>query len=174
MENEIIKYKAETLVGKYIDLVPVNDTMVEDIVRLRNQSKSIYFLNQNKSLTVQEQRQWIEKYKTSTDDIYWGFFNKEKIIEGTIRLYSIEDKSAEMGSMTADNAIKMSFFHYLEAEKMVVRFAFGILKLNRIYATVRSDNRAIIEATKRGGFHVCGNTYIRGVQYDCFEIINNG
>ncbi len=76
--------------------------LFEDVIRLRNQKESKYFLNQNYDLTVEMQKEWFKEFLLRENDIYWAACNKQGDVIGTIKTYNIERSQCEQGSTIID------------------------------------------------------------------------
>lgn len=158
-------YKTEIILGQSIDFVPLNEEHLQRVVELRNQDRSRYFLNQSENLSFEKQKEWYEKYKERTDDLYWCIRNKENIVVGTIRLYNITDKSCNHGSFIIDEKYSFGTPYALEAQILSLEFAFQKLKVKRIINDNREDNIKVNSISQRMGFHFEKEIEIRGIKY---------
>lgn len=170
MESIIREYRNKTIEGKCIDLVPLEESMLENVVRLRNQDKSVYFLNQGELLTLDMQKSWFQKYLERMDDIYWAVYDKEDNFVGTMRLYEITDDKCVQGSFIIDEKYAKGAPYALEAELLSIKFAFEVLKINKIINEDRADNANMNSLTKRLGFEFIKDTNVRGVDYKYYEL----
>ena len=109
--HQISFLQLKTIVGRIVsklgNLIPLNEKFLPDIVRLRNQDRSKYYLNQNLVLTLDMQKKWYNDYLKRLNDIYWCIQNKEGIIIGTIRLYDITKSDCNQGSFILDENYSM-------------------------------------------------------------------
>lgn len=169
----INEYRNKVLYGKCIDLVPLNDEMLENVVELRNQRKSVYFLNQGSLLTLEQQKQWFENYKKRYDDIYWAVFDKTNTFVGTMRLYDITKSECVQGSFIIDEKYAKGTPYSLEAEVLSLRFAFDVLKVEKVINEDRADNANMNSLTQKLGFTFIKDTKVRDVDYKYYELTRN-
>ena len=144
----------QIIYGKHINLQPYSPNHTSEIVRLRNQEKSRYFLNQREASTIESQSKWYTDYVQRNDDINWCISNKSNVIIGNIRLYSIDStgSSCEEGGFIIDDAYAMSGPYALEAKIIVFDFAFNVLQMNKVINVMRIENKNMISIGKRMGF----------------------
>ena len=166
LKDNIVKYRNKVIEGKCINLVPINNSLLEDIVRLRNTEKNKYYLNQDYTISLESQKQWYEKYLDRFDDIYWVITNKNDIVIGTIRLYDINEFSCDQGSLIIDEKYSMGMPYLLEAELLSLDFAFNILGVKEIINDDRADNKQMHSITKKMGFKFQNKIDIRGIEYN--------
>jgi len=170
IEKLIKEYRHKTLTGKCIDLVPLTDEMLEKVVALRNQDKSVYFLNQGNLLTLEMQKQWFDNYQKRYDDIYWAIYDKTNTFVGTMRLYDISAGECVQGSFIIDEQYAKGAPYALEAEIMSLRFAFDVLGVEKVINEDRADNANMNSLTKKLGFTYIKDTNVRGVDYKYYEL----
>ena len=173
--DEIIKkYKNqnEVIHGKTISLHPYCTAHIHDVVRLRNQENSMYFLNQGINSTVEYQLTWGEDYFARNNDIYWCVSDKSENIIGTIRLYDIEKDGSccEIGSFIIDEKYAMVGAYALEVKLLALDFAFDVLKIQRVINKNRSDNKNMNSISKRLGCVFVEDFDLRGVPYKLYEL----
>ena len=166
----VSEYRNRIINGEYIDLVPLKEEHFNDVVRIRNQPKSKYFLNQQYDLTVETQSDWYQKYLQRDDDIYWVICDKKGTIIGTERLYDITANTCEEGSTIIDEAYAMKGPYTVETIHLALSFAFTTLKVNSIINTDRVDNKNINSISQKVGFKVAKQIEIRGVPYNYYVL----
>ena len=169
----IVENKSDRIIrGKYIDLHPYEPKHTEDFVRLRNQDKSRYNLNQKEILTAESQSKWYDAYKQRSDDINWCIYHKEDGIIGTIRLYAIDPEGTrcDEGGFIVDEAYAMSGPYALEAKILVFDFAFEILQISRIINETRIENKNMNSIGKRMGFSLVKEFEKNGVRHNLYEL----
>ena len=166
------KEKGNDLYGRYLDLKPYILEYSSDIVRLRNQEKSRYYLNQNELSTVDSQNAWYKRYIKIDDDIGWCIFDKKGSIIGTIRLYDIahSGRSCEEGSFIIDENYAMTAPFALESKILVFDFAFEVLKIGKIINMTRVDNKNMNSIAKRMGFLIIKEVEKNGVVHNYCEL----
>ena len=166
------KEKGSDLYGRYLDLKPYILEYSNDIVRLRNQEKNRYYLNQTETLTVDNQNAWYKRYCKTDDDIGWCIFDKQSSIIGTIRLYDIacDGTFCEEGSFIIDERYSMTAPFALESKILVFDFAFEVLKIRKIINTTRIDNKNMNSIAKRMGFLIIKEIEKNGVIHNYCEL----
>ena len=169
-QTTVEKYKKETIIGKCVDFAPVSERYLPDVVRLRNQDRSKYFLNQPQSITLEDQKAWFAGYRDRKDDIYWAVLDKEGTVVGTIRLYNIDEGECEHGSCIVDEQFA-GMPYALEIMIFSIEFAFNQLGVRKINGNVRKDNDSMNSIIRRMGFKVISPMDIRGVEYVHNELV---
>ncbi len=56
--KNVAEYRHKDLVGKIVDLSPVTEEDLPSIVRMRNDPKMMYYLNQPQEITLDSQKSW--------------------------------------------------------------------------------------------------------------------
>lgn len=166
----IYNYRDIVLEGKCINLVPIKEIHFSDIVRIRNQEKNRYYLNQEKVLKVESQKKWYSEYLERDNDLYWCIENKEGIVIGTVRIYNIDDEACHYGSFIIDENYTMGLPYALETEILVLDFVFQILKLSRVINEDRVDNIKMNAISKKMGFEFEKEIIIRDVAYNRYVL----
>lgn len=125
------------------------------ILKLR-QNKELNKYISSTDITVEQQKEWIKKYKIrekKEEEYYFIILNKEmKQPCGTVRIYNIDkiNKVATWGSFILD------FTRPDGASKDVIdislNFAFKELKLKKIELDVRKVNKKAIHIYEKNGF----------------------
>lgn len=164
------KYRHEIINGKIIDLAPLDEEYLSDVVRMRNHPKMMYYFNQERELTLDDQMEWYYNYLKRSDDIYWVIKNKDGKVIGTNRLYDIKSDRCEQGSLMVDEAYAMSAPYAAEAILLSLEFAYDILKVETVVNQDRHDNKNMNSITKRFGFKLLKQTDIRGVEFNYYEL----
>lgn len=165
--NKMFELKNRTIEGIFIDLIPISEEFLEDIVELRNQEKNRYFLNQQYFLTLESQLNWYNQYKERNNDIYWVIFNKNKDFIGTIRIYDIdfENNLCNQGSFMINEKFASDAPYAIETQVLSLDFVFNELKITRVINEDRADNKVMNNLTKKIGFEFQKNTIINGITY---------
>lgn len=166
----VSEYRGKTIYGDFIDLVPFNESHFSDVVRIRNQPKSKYFLNQDFDLTVEMQSEWYKDYLKRDNDIYWVIFDKSGTPIGTERLYDITSNSCEEGSTIIDEAYAMKGPYSVEAILLAMDFGFKLLNVKSIINTDRVDNKNMNSISQKVGFQLLKQIEIRGATYNYYEL----
>ncbi len=170
-QREVIKeYRNIKLEGRFIDLIPISESDLSEVIRIRNQPKSIYFFNQNYKLTLDMQKSWFEKYLFRDNDLYWGIHTKDGRLIGTQRLYDISDKICEQGSTVLDEAVAAGGPYAAEAILLSIRFAFDKLNVEKIINDNRFDNKNMNSISKKVGFTFLRERNVKGIKYLYYEL----
>lgn len=166
-QEDIVKeYRKKVITGLCLNLIPLNEKILPDIVRLRNQDRSRHYLNQNLILTLDMQKKWYNDYLKRLNDIYWCIQNKEGIIIGTIRLYDITKSDCNQGSFILDENYSMGLPYALETELITLDFAFNTLKIKEVINEDRIDNKMMNSISKKMGFKFEKKVNIRDIEYN--------
>ncbi len=170
VEKIIVEYRQKDLKGKIVDMSPVTERDLADIIRMRNDPKMMYYLNQSVEITFESQKAWYEKYRERRDDLYWAIKDKEGLVVGTNRLYDITGSKCIQGSIMIDTRYSRTAPFAIEAMMMSLDFAFNVLGLRTIINVDRYDNKNMNSISKRFGFKFINETDIRGVLYNHYEL----
>jgi len=170
-KSVVQEYREKTIQGKCLNFIPLKKDMLDKVVALRNQERSLYFFNQSYKLTLQDQEKWFEAYLERDDDIYWGIVDKNGDMVGTVRLYDITTYSCDHGSFVIDENKSTGAPYALEAMLLSLRFAFDNLKVSKVICDDRVDNKMMNSITKKVGFKYVKDIDIRGVNYHHYELI---
>ncbi|MCM1234683.1 MAG: GNAT family N-acetyltransferase [Ruminococcus flavefaciens] len=169
--EKISVWKKKNYEGDAIYLKPIDIDDMQFIVDMRNQERSRYYLNQAEESTLESQTKWFVDYEPKIDDIYWIYCDKKTNIRlGTIRLYNIKADECEIGSSTADLSIKDSFFSFMEAHSLALKFAGEELLTKKMHAYTKTDNKFVDVVLRRLGFEFKKITDIRGADYNYYEL----
>jgi len=134
--------------GKYVTLKYVDLCDAEDIIKLRNDSKLNRYLSSQKTLTVEDQINWLLNNKNSETNHYFKIVRKKdaKFI-GTISLYNINNNEGEFGRYICIDPVGA-----IESELLIIEFAFLQRRLENIYCRTVTDNEKVIIQHRKFGF----------------------
>ncbi len=166
----IENYRKKYIEGQLVDLSPITEKDLVDIVRLRNHPKMMYCFNQSHELTLSEQMLWYQKYLQRDDDLYWSIKDKHDNIIGTNRIYGITYDKCKQGSLMIDTAYAMTAPYAAEAIMLSLDFAFDVLGINIVINEDRHDNKNMNSISRFLGFQLLRITDIRGVAYNYYEL----
>lgn len=169
MERELDKNTQ--LHGRFCSLVPIREQDLPAVIRLRNQEKNKYFLNQKQDITLEAQRDWFLEYQKRRDDLYLGIWSRKKEFAGTIRLYHAQRDICEEGSCIVDEKLAKEAPYAAEAKYLLMQHAFLELGIRQIINQIRTDNKVMLSLAKQQGFRFVRDTDIGGVQY-CYMILD--
>lgn len=173
VEEIIAEYRHKDLTGKIVDMSPVTEKDLVDIIRMRNDPKMMYYLNQPMEITLDSQKAWFEKYQERTDDLYWTIKDKDGLVVGTNRLYDITADKCVQGSLMVDTRYSRTAPYAAEAIMLSLDFAFDVLGVETIVNEDRHDNKNMNSLSRRFGFQFLRETDIRGVTYNYYELQRN-
>lgn len=152
-----------SLAGRIVDLVPLDRTHTPDVVQLRNSPHVRQFFDEKDLTTVESQNAFFEKYSGWPDDLYWAVVSKSGKVIGTNRINAIDGESGCKGSLIIDQNEARLGPYALEAELLLLNFAFNVLGVKRIKTIVRPDNIKMIGLNTKLGFRLVGPYDQRGV-----------
>lgn len=169
MKN-LMELKKKIIKGTFIDLVPLTQEHLNDIVNLRNQEKNRYFLNQQSIIDYNSQLKWYNDYLKRETDIYWAIYNKNNQFIGTIRIYDIDFNKdiCEQGSFMIDSKFSVEAPYAVEAELLSLDFAFYELEIKDVINKIREDNKIMNNLGKKIGFKFIKNILINQVKYNYY------
>lgn len=145
--------------GFGVRLIPVDESMSEEIINLRRSPAAQSFLGTT-SPVIEDQKNWVKKQQSTEMDYYWAVGNKHGTCYGTISIYDSKiypDHSlhAEWGRWVIRPQSHMALASFvLMLETAFERLGFESLKS----ATVATNARALA-FHKRFGTPEVGVTY---------------
>ena len=174
--NLIREYRNKVLKGKFIDLVPLSEKDMENVVELRNKEKNRYFLNQTYTLTVEGQLRWYQTYLERDNDIYWSIYSKAGQFVGTVRIYDIDEEKdlCTQGSFIIDEEFAEEAPYAIEAELLSLDFVFDVLHIGNVINEDRADNKVMNNLTRKLGFVFQDDTVVNGVDYKYYLLNPEG
>lgn len=145
----------QELVTQRLQLVKVTKLHEQFILQgLSNTAVTKYMLiHFNNANEVQEQMHYYEKQYETNNGMYWVMQeNTTKKFIGVIGInnLSLVHSKAELGFWLLPEQTKKGFV--TEACKAVLKFCFTTLKLNRVEATIETENELSINVIKKLGF----------------------
>lgn len=138
------------LVGNTISLRPVHKWDSAFIANLRSDPNIFKYLSSNQATTAKEQEHWLEYHYDRNDGYYFIIEDKQtKKKTGTISIYNITEspKIGEFGRYICLNPV-----HAIEAELLLIRFAFEKFGLSEIYCRTAKANKKVWKQHYRFGF----------------------
>lgn len=142
------------LVGKSTVLRQVRLKDAFFIADLRSEPGVYEFLSSDSPITLDQQERWLLNYFDSKDGFY--FIIENSILDrsvGTISIYDVneEKREAEFGRYISLNSVNA-----IEAEYMLLQFAFDVLKLNSLYCRTADRNIKVWKQHLSFGFRDVG------------------
>lgn len=139
-----IDYKLE---GKYVNLRSVTEEDAEFILDIRNNPRISKYLPPL-NVTVEQQRQWINKQRSDKDSYYFILETQSGDPIGTLGVYDIVDNHAECGRSCCIGEP----FTAVEASVLLTDFIFNILKLAYTTIWVYEGNKTVIALNQSYGY----------------------
>jgi len=166
--------KNKRIVGKQVYLRPITDSEEDtnNIIRWRN-SETVrpYFIYQ-KPFTVEGHKQWLEKEIFSGKGFQFIVCRVEddKPIGCTyLRDYDAHSRKAEYGMFIGEQIEKGKGIG-TEILGLTMEFAFGELKLHKVFSRIFADNPASIHSVSNNGFeqeaYLKDEEFVNGVYRD--------
>ena len=146
-----------------------------NIVALRNKDKYSYFFNQQKKITLDDQKEWFSKYLDKDNDIYWAIYNKNNTFIGAVRIYGVDydNKVCEHGSFMIDEDYANEAPYAVEALLLSIDFPFNILGMETIINENRSDNKVMNNLSRKLGYLFEKEVLINDVKYNYLTLNRN-
>lgn len=127
----------------------------QDICNIRNDTTIRKFLSNTSDISIQDQEDWIKRNIELNNGYYFKINDiHSKRFLGTISIYNVDKDSAEFGRYICINPI-----HALEAEFLLITFAFETMKLRRIYCRTADENKSVWKQHLKFGFKDIGYEY---------------
>jgi RimJ/RimL family protein N-acetyltransferase len=108
------------------------------ISQLRSDPKVYKFLSSSSPITLEQQKDWLEKYIDSKDGYYFIIDNPLLFKSvGTISIYDVNNgkREAEFGRYIAVNSVNA-----IEAEYLLLDFCFNVMHLESVYCRTADNN----------------------------------
>ncbi|MCX6248472.1 MAG: GNAT family N-acetyltransferase [Bacteroidetes bacterium] len=140
--------------GKHTALIKVQESDAADIINLRNRPEINRFLSSQKEIALDEQIAWIRQNTTKNDGIYFKIVNNNNELKGTVSLYDVDNYKAEFGRYICTNSLNA-----IEAEYLILKYAFEVVKLGRISCHVVEENTKVCAMHLRFGFTTLGTEF---------------
>ena len=125
--------------GIHTILQTMNCEDSQSIIDLRNQPVINQYLSSSVIKSLDEQNEWMTANLPKRDGLYLKILDKkDSTFCGTISLYNIENSQGELGRYICTKTLQA-----IEAELLIVRFAFDIMKLQSIYCRTAELNSKV-------------------------------
>ena len=144
--------------GKLISLVEVRESHLHLMVKWRNDPTVSKYLFDQTEFTIEKQKIWFNKIKN--DNTRFQFIileNKNNRAIGAVNLMQIDylNLHTDWGYYIGEKEFKMGGYG-VEAEYLILKFAFDELNLNKVYCQTLSENTKVISNHTKFGFKVEG------------------
>jgi len=163
-----------------IYLRPIREDDTADIIRWRNSAKVKQFFIQQDDFTEESHLNWLSNYVNKGKAVQFIIVDKKSDRSiGSVYIKDIDmiHKKAEYGIFIGEEQNQGKGYG-TEAARLMIDYAFNILKLHRIYLRAYTDNDRAIASYKKAGFEVEGvlkdDVFVRGKYRDMtwMSIIN--
>lgn len=154
----------------------------EELHRMRSDEEVMKYIDRPRTATLKDAKELLRKFIFDTENnnivnwaIAWPETNK---MIGTIGLWNFQKTNyrAEIGYMLAAEMQRKGLM--IEALEAVINYAFNVIKLHSIEATINPGNEASTKILERNGFvkeaHFKENFYFNGKFLDSivFSLLN--
>ena len=146
------------LIGEKVRLRPVERSDLAKIVEWRNKPRVLRNLFSFLPLSMAQQERWFEQYLTRQNELMFIIESEEGIPIGTIGLNNIDYKNAkaEYGRKIIGEDAYLGRGYATDAGRTLVRFAFQLMNMNRLYMETLADNERTIHVCQKIGFRIEG------------------
>ncbi len=130
----------------------------EFVANLRSIPAINKFLSNKGEISLEQQEKWLVNFLRTSKEYYFIIIDaKSQKKTGTISLYNIEEheKAAEFGRYICINNLNA-----IESELMILKFAFNVLKLKKIYCKTVEENAKVWSQHYKYGFDDKGFEYM--------------
>lgn len=137
--------------GNYVKLKNVvpSEEVAEFIVRLRRDERKSKYIHET-SNDIALQKKWIEEQNERSNDYYFLMINNNGEFVGTVSIYNINNKKAELGRwVSVGNALEN-----MDSVYILHKWAFSELGLDTIYTRTLSENIKVVNFWKKFGAHM--------------------
>lgn len=157
-----------------INIEPIKIQDIETIRMWRNNENDNDIFFNNKYISKEEQKKWYEKYKNNVNDKMFIIYC-DKISVGTVALYNIdfENNIAEFGRLLIGNKEFRGKNIAFTATKILCKYGFNKLNLNKITLEVYKKNIKALNLYKRVGFKIVKEKTIDNKQVFLMELNKN-
>lgn len=133
--------------GRFVDLKKVGVNDAQYILKLRQDPQKTEFLPRLE-ISIEEQQKWIREQQKREGDYYFLIKNKSGKNLGTIGVYNISEKMAEIGRWISEG----NEIENMESFILSLEWAFEKLEIEKIKSRPMLKNRRVIRLSKKMGF----------------------
>lgn len=157
------------LEGKRVLLRPPNFSDCEIIVHWRNLPRVKTFHLDIKPLTLKAQKEYLKKYFKKENDIYFVIVvKKENRMIGTVALYNIAEKKAELGRLLIGEEKYLGKGYMKDAIVVLLQYAFMTLTIEEVYLGTFFENEEALSLYNKIGFQVRERNRLYFPSGDCY------
>ena len=148
-----------------------------EIFTLRSDSEINKYLNRQRSNTIDDARNFINKVNENinkNDSLYWAITLSDKnILVGTICLFGFSDDNykCEIGYELLTNFQGQGIMK--EAVEKVIDYAFNTIKVNKIEASLHKDNQSSIRLLEKFSFRNSNEPDKTNPDLICYHLTNS-
>lgn len=157
--------------GKLISLVELNETHLPQMVEWRNDPFVSRFMIDQSNFTLAKQIEWFDKIKADKSRQQFIIVrNKSGESIGVVNLMRIvkENNNCYWGFYIGDQNFRMGGYA-IEAEFLILQYAFHVLEMNKVYCETLSYNSKVISVHKKFGFNIEGELKKQYKIHDRYE-----
>ncbi len=132
--------------GHYVNLRSATEEDAAFTLEIRQQPDIVRYIPEIKN-TQQQQAAWIRQQRKTEGDYFFVVESKDGQRLGTISIYHIQGLQAESGRL----ALRGDVFQNVEAEILLLDFAFDELKLQEVYGEIYTQNTRALRFSKQFG-----------------------
>jgi UDP-4-amino-4,6-dideoxy-N-acetyl-beta-L-altrosamine N-acetyltransferase len=144
--------------GILITLVPLKEEFLPVMVKWRNNPSVSSTMFDRGNFTIENQVDWYNKIKNDSSRKQFIIIdNKSGNPIGAVNLMNIDKANlhCDWGYYIGEDEFRMSG-HSIEAEYMILKYAFNELSLNKVYCQTLSYNKKVLSIHKKFGFSTEG------------------
>lgn len=144
------------MIGKKIIIKPLQKKHLEKLRVLRNDPDTNYFLTSIVPINEDMQEEWFKKISLDNSKMYLAIENKSNVFLGVVRCDEWDkiNQSIRVGVDIMPEFRRQGYA--TEAFKILLRFLFNELGLNRIWLLVLDYNKRALTLYKKLGFRIEG------------------
>lgn len=146
------------MIENKVHLIPLDEEHIEMVRVWRNNQDIRKFYFSWQMISKSQQKKWYERYSNDDSQVVFAIIdNSSKEFIGTIALYKIDHfhQNAELSTLIG-NKNYWGKGIATEALRLLCRYAFCEMNLNKIYTYVLKTNMASIKKNENNGFKIEG------------------
>lgn len=147
---------------KNLKLRQIENQDIEKLRNWRNDSEKSRFLRKIGYITPEMQQNWFNKYLDNENELSFVVeeMNDLNCVIGSLSLYDFKENQVEIGKILIGDERVKGFGYGRISFVMLMKYAFEILKVQKVIATVNINNIPARKSYFRIGFEITGQKYI--------------
>lgn len=140
-----------------VELKKLTENELELLMNWRMSDEVDRYMTTSPKLTLEGQHKWFEKLKGDNTQIRWIIW-ADDIPIGSMYITDIDDANSRCsgpGWFIVEKKY-LSLKQVVALHRSCIEFVFDVLKLNRIYGDVMSENVGVVQLVKLRGFEIEG------------------